>query len=128
MGEVKGNGTAMGHSAEDWARYSQAEGEGPPAGRLGTSGCQACCAACRQGRPRQELPWRLQILPAGASKGRGVKQLLEHLNVKPERVLALGDGEYDVSKRHCSALMQVRAGMFNSRDECLISDCPCRRE
>ena len=37
----------------------------------------------------------LQVLPAGASKGKGVKQLLQHLNVKPERVLAMGDGEND---------------------------------
>lgn len=37
----------------------------------------------------------LQVLPAGASKGKGVEQLLQHLNVKPERVLAMGDGEND---------------------------------
>ncbi len=37
----------------------------------------------------------LQILPAGASKGKGVDQLLKHLDVKPERVLAMGDGEND---------------------------------
>lgn len=37
----------------------------------------------------------LQILPAGASKGKGVDQLLKHLNVQPERVLAMGDGEND---------------------------------
>ena len=64
-------------------------------------GAKNCCAACRKDLPLQELPWRLQILPAGASKGKGVKQLLDFLNVKPDRVLALGDGEYDVSERHC---------------------------
>lgn len=37
----------------------------------------------------------MQILPAGASKGKGVDQLLKHLHVKPERVLAMGDGEND---------------------------------
>ncbi len=37
----------------------------------------------------------LQILPAGASKGKGVDQLLKYLDVKPERVLAMGDGEND---------------------------------
>ena len=37
----------------------------------------------------------LQILPAGASKGKGVDQLLKHLDVQPERVLAMGDGEND---------------------------------
>lgn len=37
----------------------------------------------------------LQILPAGASKGKGVEQLLKHLDIKAERVLAMGDGEND---------------------------------
>lgn len=37
----------------------------------------------------------LQVLPAGASKGKGVDQLLKHLDVQPERVLAMGDGEND---------------------------------
>ena len=37
----------------------------------------------------------LQVLPAGASKGKGVDQLLKHLDVQPDRVLAMGDGEND---------------------------------
>lgn len=37
----------------------------------------------------------VQVLPAGASKGKGVQTLLDHLAVKPERVLAMGDGEND---------------------------------
>ena len=93
--------SCKGHSAGAMAEYSKAECKGPSAGRLGAAGWQGCCAACRKDLPKQELPWHLQILPAGASKGKGVKQLLEHLNVKPERVLALGDGEYDVSQRLC---------------------------
>jgi Cof subfamily protein (haloacid dehalogenase superfamily) len=38
----------------------------------------------------------LEILPLGASKGVGVQKLLEHLNIHPERVLAIGDGENDI--------------------------------
>lgn len=37
----------------------------------------------------------VQILPAGASKGHGVDQLLKHLDIHPDRVLAMGDGEND---------------------------------
>ena len=48
----------------------------------------------------------VQILPAGASKGKGVDQLLKHLNVKPERVLAMGDGEND------KVMLQVRRCPF----------------
>jgi Cof subfamily protein (haloacid dehalogenase superfamily) len=38
----------------------------------------------------------LEILPLGASKGVGVQKLLEHLNIHPDRVLAIGDGENDI--------------------------------
>ena len=53
-----------------------------------------CPAAFPQSLTRHCLQ-RLQILPAGASKGEGVGKLLRHLGVKPERVLAMGDGEND---------------------------------
>ena len=46
--------------------------------------------------------WRLQVLPAGASKGVGVGKLLEHMGVAPENLMALGDGENDVE------MLQVR--------------------
>ena len=38
----------------------------------------------------------LEVLPLGASKGAGVKQLLADMNIDPRHVLALGDGENDI--------------------------------
>lgn len=38
----------------------------------------------------------LEVLPQGASKGRGVRKLLRQLNISPEAALACGDGENDV--------------------------------
>lgn len=38
----------------------------------------------------------LEVLPAGASKGRAAKKLMKELGVKPENALAIGDGENDV--------------------------------
>lgn len=44
----------------------------------------------------QAMPDMLEILPHGASKGAGVKILLDHLGVQPEEVMAIGDGENDI--------------------------------
>ena len=44
----------------------------------------------------QALADMLEILPAGASKGAGLRWLLNDLGIAPEHVLALGDGENDV--------------------------------
>jgi Cof subfamily protein (haloacid dehalogenase superfamily) len=41
-------------------------------------------------------PGMLEVLPPGASKGDGVSRLLKSMNVPPEAVLAVGDGENDV--------------------------------
>ncbi|XP_002989862.2 endoribonuclease YBEY, chloroplastic [Selaginella moellendorffii] len=38
----------------------------------------------------------LEILPEGASKGAGVKLLLQHMDVDPDEVMAIGDGENDI--------------------------------
>lgn len=38
----------------------------------------------------------IEILPAGASKGRGVRRLLADLAIDPAHVLAIGDGENDL--------------------------------
>jgi len=38
----------------------------------------------------------LEVLPKGSSKGKGVEFVLEMLNVPPERVMAIGDGENDI--------------------------------
>ncbi|KAK3259125.1 hypothetical protein CYMTET_31866 [Cymbomonas tetramitiformis] len=42
------------------------------------------------------LPGMLEVLPLGASKATALTELLRHLKVPPERVLALGDGENDI--------------------------------
>ena len=39
---------------------------------------------------------RPQVLPPGASKGSGVSKLLQELNVEPQHLMTLGDGENDV--------------------------------
>jgi len=53
------------------------------------------CSACVvYGEDR--FSWWLQVLPAGASKGSGVSKLLHELNVDPQNLMALGDGENDV--------------------------------
>jgi Cof subfamily protein (haloacid dehalogenase superfamily) len=41
-------------------------------------------------------PGMLEVLPLGASKGDGVSRLLKSLQIAPETVLAVGDGENDV--------------------------------
>jgi hydroxymethylpyrimidine pyrophosphatase-like HAD family hydrolase len=38
----------------------------------------------------------LEILPYGASKGEGVKKLLEHYSLDRNHTIAFGDGENDV--------------------------------
>lgn len=42
------------------------------------------------------VPGMLEILPFGASKGEGVRILLDHLSVAPEHCMAFGDGENDI--------------------------------
>lgn len=44
----------------------------------------------------QALADMLEILPPGASKGAGLRRLLDDLGVSPEHVLAIGDGENDI--------------------------------
>lgn len=44
----------------------------------------------------QALDDMLEILPYGASKGAGLKRLLEQLGIAPEHVLAIGDAENDI--------------------------------
>ncbi|KAK9809602.1 hypothetical protein WJX73_006630 [Symbiochloris irregularis] len=42
------------------------------------------------------LPGYLEVLPPGASKGAGVARLLKTLDMDPQHVMCLGDGENDV--------------------------------
>jgi Cof subfamily protein (haloacid dehalogenase superfamily) len=44
----------------------------------------------------QAVPEFIEVLPPGASKGRGVKLLLDDLGIAPHEMLAIGDGENDV--------------------------------
>lgn len=42
------------------------------------------------------LDWTLEILPARTSKAHGVRAVLASLGIKPERCMAVGDGENDL--------------------------------
>jgi Cof subfamily protein (haloacid dehalogenase superfamily) len=44
----------------------------------------------------QAVPNMLEVLPYGASKGDGVRRLLEHYNYSPSDSIAFGDGENDI--------------------------------
>lgn len=44
----------------------------------------------------QAVPHFIEVLPAGASKGVGLRWLLEQMGVEPARVMAIGDGENDI--------------------------------
>eukprot|EP00241_Pyramimonas_parkeae_P002343 CAMPEP_0114241078 /NCGR_PEP_ID=MMETSP0058-20121206/9445_1 /TAXON_ID=36894 /ORGANISM="Pyramimonas parkeae, CCMP726" /LENGTH=529 /DNA_ID=CAMNT_0001353589 /DNA_START=221 /DNA_END=1810 /DNA_ORIENTATION=+ len=46
----------------------------------------------------------LEILPFGASKGFGVKMLLDHFGVDKEQFMACGDGENDMEMLHLAGL------------------------
>lgn len=52
----------------------------------------------------QALPDMLEVLPLGASKGAGVKRLLESLAIEPAHVIAFGDGENDVEMLHLAGI------------------------
>lgn len=44
----------------------------------------------------QAVPQYIEVLPAGASKGAGLRWLLEQMAVEPAQVMAIGDGENDI--------------------------------
>ncbi len=44
----------------------------------------------------QAVPEYIEVLPPGASKGRGVQMLLDDLGIAPHEMLAIGDGENDL--------------------------------
>jgi Cof subfamily protein (haloacid dehalogenase superfamily) len=54
-------------------------------------------------------PGMIEVLPFGASKGHGVSKLLQALNVRPEQVLAVGDGENDVEMLRLCGISVVMA-------------------
>ncbi|KNA07983.1 hypothetical protein SOVF_166790 [Spinacia oleracea] len=44
----------------------------------------------------QAIPYMLEIVPHGTSKGNGVELLLGHLGVSADEIMAIGDGENDI--------------------------------
>ncbi|CAI0441413.1 unnamed protein product [Linum tenue] len=52
----------------------------------------------------QAIPHMLEIVPVGTSKGSGVQILLDHLGVKAEEIMALGDGENDIEMLQLASL------------------------
>ncbi|KAK4531814.1 hypothetical protein CCYA_CCYA09G2671 [Cyanidiococcus yangmingshanensis] len=48
------------------------------------------------GRCVQACPDMLEVLPANANKGDGLRRLLEHLGIRAEEVVAIGDAENDI--------------------------------
>jgi Cof subfamily protein (haloacid dehalogenase superfamily) len=59
-------------------------------------------------------PQMLEVLPAGASKGAGVRVLLDALGVCPSRVLAIGDAENDLGMLR---LAGTSVAMGNANEE-----------
>lgn len=60
----------------------------------------------------QAVPEFIEALPPGASKGFGVKMLLDDLGIKPDEVLAIGDGENDIEMLQMAG---VGVAMGNAR-------------
>nr|GEX10420.1 endoribonuclease YBEY, chloroplastic isoform X2 [Tanacetum cinerariifolium] len=52
----------------------------------------------------QAQPDMLEIVPAGSSKGIGVRMLLDHFGVTPHEVMAIGDGENDIEMIELASL------------------------
>ncbi|KAJ0971411.1 hypothetical protein J5N97_019370 [Dioscorea zingiberensis] len=46
----------------------------------------------------------LEVVPAGTSKGSGVKLLLDHLDITAKEIMAIGDGENDVEMLQLASL------------------------
>lgn len=60
----------------------------------------------------QAVPGYIEILPPGASKGRGVRRLLTDMGVSPAAMLAIGDGENDLEMLQMAG---VGVAMGNAR-------------
>nr|XP_043636267.1 endoribonuclease YBEY, chloroplastic [Erigeron canadensis] len=52
----------------------------------------------------QAQPDMLEIVPAGSSKGSGVRMLLDHFGVTANEVMAIGDGENDIEMIELASL------------------------
>lgn len=59
----------------------------------------------------------MEVLPYGASKGSGLKLLLDDMNVDPKNVIAFGDGENDVEMIQLAGIGVAMAnGMSKAKD------------
>jgi len=63
------------------------------------------------------VPGMLEVLPYGASKGDGVRKLLEHYNISLDETVAFGDGENDVEM-----LDLVRLGIAVENSKSTLKD------
>lgn len=61
----------------------------------------------------QAVPTMLEILPFGASKGRGLHQMADHMGISTGRVLAIGDGENDIELFRAAG---ISCAMSNASD------------
>ncbi|XP_031275163.1 endoribonuclease YBEY, chloroplastic-like isoform X1 [Pistacia vera] len=52
----------------------------------------------------QAVPDMLEIVPAGTSKGSGVRMLLDHLGISAKEIMAIGDGENDTEMLELASL------------------------
>ncbi|XP_028208257.1 endoribonuclease YBEY, chloroplastic-like isoform X3 [Glycine soja] len=52
----------------------------------------------------QAVPYMLEIVPVGTSKGNGVKVLLDHFGVTAKEIMAIGDGENDMEMLELASL------------------------
>lgn len=59
--------------------------------------------------------YAVDIMPSDSDKSKGLMSLLEHLNLKPENVLALGDGNNDVEMLQFSS---IGVAMGNAVENC----------
>jgi Cof subfamily protein (haloacid dehalogenase superfamily) len=62
----------------------------------------------------QALDTMLEVLPPNSSKGEGLQHLLEIINMPPENILALGDGENDIGMVQ---LAGIGVAMGNAKPE-----------
>jgi Cof subfamily protein (haloacid dehalogenase superfamily) len=62
----------------------------------------------------QALDTMLEVLPQGASKGDGLRRLLDFLSISPDHVLAIGDGENDIGMLQ---LARIGVAMGNAPQE-----------
>ncbi len=61
----------------------------------------------------RSMPQLLEVLPAGASKGDGLRRLLDEMGIDPQDVMALGDADNDLEML---AMVRLGVAMGNAND------------